>query len=163
MKRLDRPLFEQLAAKARDLPRKRTHYCLHQDTAEPVQRMCMALAPETYVRPHRHSAPPRWELLVVLGGSVLLLTFDGEGKVAQRLLLEAGGSISGIELDPGCWHTVVVADPAGAVLLEIKPGPYQPLAVEDSASWAPAEGEPRAGEFVRWARHAAPGERFSRI
>jgi len=160
MKRLDQPLFEQLAAKARMLPRQRTHHCLHQDTAEPVQRMCMALAQDTYVRPHRHSVPPRWELLVVLSGRVLLVTFDAFGQLEQRLSLEAGGALSGIELEPGCWHSVVVADPAGAILLEVKPGPYQPLTPEEVAPWAPAEGEPQAQAFIGWCRQAQVGERF---
>ena len=42
------------------------------------------MQPGTYVRPHRHSTPPRWELFVVLRGALALLVFDDSGRVEER-------------------------------------------------------------------------------
>ena len=54
MKKLSEDLFQELVQKALSSPRKRTHYNLHDDLGDPVQRLCVAMEPGSYVRPHRH-------------------------------------------------------------------------------------------------------------
>ena len=70
MKLLDNALLDTLIGKAKDAPRKRAHFNLHPELNDPVQRLCIAMEPGTYVRPHRHSDPETWEVLVILRGSL---------------------------------------------------------------------------------------------
>ena len=156
MKLIDRDLVVHLHAQAAASPRLRTHHNLHASHADPIQRMCMAMEPGTYVRPHRH--PHKWELLLIVSGELLVLTFDDTGTVLTRTLLSAGGYTYGVENPASTWHAVVTLAPA-TVVFEVKQGPYLPTAEQDFASWAPPEGDPRAAGFERWYRSAQPGDR----
>lgn len=156
MKRIDRHLVRLLAERAEVAPRRRINHNLHPTLDDPVQRFCNALALGSYVRPHRHVAPPKWELFAILHGAAAVLTFDADGRVRERVELGRGGGVV-VEVPPGTWHTVVALD-AGAVLLEVKEGPYQPVSGKDFATWAPGEGGADAGRFVQWFGVAQPGD-----
>ncbi|MGH8279242.1 MAG: WbuC family cupin fold metalloprotein [Gammaproteobacteria bacterium] len=156
LKFIDHALIGKLHADALKSPRLRTHYNLHPTLTAPIHRMCMAMEPGTYVRPHRH--PDKWELLVILTGDMLVLTFDDGGTVLTRTPLAAGGPTYGMETPAGTWHGVVTLAPV-TVVLECKPVPFQRPPEQDFAHWAPPEGDVRTGEFERWYRDARPGER----
>lgn len=156
MQLIDRALIARLHAEASVSPRLRTHYNLHASLDEPLHRMYMAMEPGTYVRPHRH--PDKWELLQIVTGDMLVLTFDDSGTVLTRTRLEAGGGALGLETPAGTWHAVATLAPA-TVVLECKPGPYARPPEKDFARWAPPEGHARAPEFERWYRSAKPGDR----
>ena len=68
MKLLDNATLTELLATAAASPRRRANHNIHPLLEGPVQRFFNAMQPGTYVRPHRHSTPPRWELFVVLRG-----------------------------------------------------------------------------------------------
>jgi cupin fold WbuC family metalloprotein len=155
MKLIDRALIAQLHDKAIAAPRLRTHHNLHASHEEVIQRMCMAMEPGTYIRPHRH--PDKWELLLIVSGKMLVLTHDNAGKVLTRTILSADGPVYGMESVAGTWHSVATLAPA-TVVLEVKHGPYVPTAEQDFAAWAPPEGNVRAGEFENWYRTAQPGD-----
>ncbi|HET7922025.1 MAG TPA: WbuC family cupin fold metalloprotein [Gammaproteobacteria bacterium] len=155
MKRIDRDLIARLHETAAVSPRLRTHHNLHASHDEVIQRMCMAMEPGTYVRPHRH--PDKWELLLIVSGEMLVLTFDDAGRVLTRSMLSAGGFTYGLENPAGTWHAVATLAPA-TVVLEVKHGPYVPTAEQDFAGWAPPEGHACAHEFERWYRTAQPGD-----
>ncbi len=156
MKRIDRALIAQLHQKALDSPRLRTHHNLHPDHDDPTQRMCMAMEPGTYIRPHRH--PDQWELLLIVSGEMLVLSSDDAGTVLTRTLLSAGGYTYGVENPAGTWHAVVTLAPS-TVVFECKAGPYRSTLEQDFASWSPPEGHARAAEFERWYKTAQPGGR----
>jgi cupin fold WbuC family metalloprotein len=80
---------------------------------------------------------------VVLQGAIGLLLMDDQGTVIQAERLEAGGDVPGIELQEGHFHTLVALTP-GAVMFEIKQGPYVPTADKDFLAQFPAEGTPEA-------------------
>ena len=144
MKVIDRAALDDLAAAAAAAPRRRSHRNLHDDLADPIQRLLMALETDTYVRPHRH--PDKFELFLLLSGRCTLLTFDDAGAVIARIdLAEAGTRL--VECPPGTWHTVL-AEQSGSVVVEVKPGPYRPTAPEDFAGWAPAEGAPEVADYL---------------
>ncbi|MDE2345057.1 MAG: WbuC family cupin fold metalloprotein [Gammaproteobacteria bacterium] len=147
MKMLDRTLLASLHSRALASPRLRTHYNLHASHQESVQRMCMAMEPGTYVRPHRH--PNTWELLLIIQGEMLVLGFDEHGSVLARTRLAASGEVAGVESPAGSWHAVASLSPA-TVVLEVKCGPYLPTFERDYASWAPPEGHANASAFERW-------------
>jgi cupin fold WbuC family metalloprotein len=54
-------LLEQLTSDAVGSTRLRTNYNLHPQLDDPVQRLCNAMEPDTYVRPHRHPQEDCWE------------------------------------------------------------------------------------------------------
>lgn len=160
IKRLDTALLTELSRQALSSPRLRDNYNFHERPDERVQRLCIALEPDSYVRPHRHPEDGKWEFLLALTGTVLLLTFDAEGHILERLRLEPHGALRGVEISPDTWHTLLAEAP-GTVILEVKQGPYLPVAFSNFAAWSPREGSPQAREFQNWCRSARPGERYA--
>lgn len=157
MKLLSNDQLASLSDQAAASERLRRNLNLHEAYDEPVQRLCNAMEPGTYVRPHRHSEPGKWELFIVLSGSLAVLGFSAQGEVTERVELSATGPVLGIEIPPGTWHTLISLAP-GTVAFEVKPGPYAPLQDKDFASWAPDEGDPRTGAFLDWLRGAKRGD-----
>ena len=152
-------LLDELAAQARQSPRRRAHHNIHAGPDDPVQRFLVAVQPDSYFRPHRHAA--RSELAVVLRGCFDVLVFDASGHVTARHRVGAGGSGFAYETPRGAWHTLVPGADGGC-FLEVKEGPYDPATATEFAAWAPAEGTPGAGAFSAWLRGAQPGERPAR-
>jgi len=157
MKQIDNTVLDSLTKQAKEAPRHRAHYNLHQELNDPVQRLCIAMEPETYVRPHRHADPETWEVLMILRGSLALLVFDDKGKVLERTVLTAGGQVTAVEFKQNTWHAPVSLE-SGTIVFEVKQGPYRPIAEENSASWAPAEGTADAAQFLNWYRTARVGD-----
>lgn len=159
MKRLDRELVEEMAAEAAQAERGRVHRLWHRDHGDPVQRLAMALQPGTYVRPHRHAEPPKWETLVLLAGRVALLLFDDGGRVLDRATLSRTDGCLVLEIPPATWHSLVALEP-GSALFEFKQGPFAPSSF---ARWAPAEGDPAADLAESWLRSAQAGDRWGGV
>ncbi|HAU4900404.1 TPA: cupin fold metalloprotein, WbuC family, partial [Aeromonas hydrophila] len=133
MKKLDVARLASLADEAAHSPRLRMNHNLHQELADPIQRLAIAMEPGTYIRPHRHLQT--WELLTSLQGRFVVLNFDDEGTVIARAVL--GETTSVLETPVASWHAVLSLDP-GAVIFEVKHGPYAPFREEDFAPWSPA-------------------------
>jgi len=150
-------LLDDLSAKAAATPRKRANYNLHQHLDDPVQRLLNAIEPGTYIQPHRHQDPATWEIFFVVRGTSVLLTFDEQGTVRERLVLKPQGPERGVEIGAGMWHTIVSLEP-GTVFLEVKKGPYVPPQPENRAAWAPPEGSTAAARFESWFRTAHRGD-----
>jgi cupin fold WbuC family metalloprotein len=157
MKQIDKQLLDDLTAKAAASPRKRAHYNLHPVLEDPVQRLCVAIEPGTYVRPHRHADPSTWEVFLLLRGSAVFLVFDDTGKVQDRVVLNEGGPVYAVELPVATWHSIASLE-TGTIFLEVKQGPYSAPKGGNSAAWAPAEGEPETARFEAWYRNARVGD-----
>ncbi len=157
MKRLDTAALRALSAEAAALPRRRKNLNLHESPDDPIQRLCNAFEPGTYLRPHRHTAGGVWELFVLLTGRAAMLTFDDAGRVTERVELGADKNLI-VEIPPATWHSLVSLAP-GTVLFEVKRGPYRPTGEGDFAPWAPKEGDAQAGTFGTWMESAMPGAR----
>jgi cupin fold WbuC family metalloprotein len=156
MKEINQTGFSDLLNKANISPRKRTHYNLHKDLSDPIQRLFVAIEPGSYIRPHRHPEPNKWECFLIFKGSAVMLEFSEDGKVAQKTELKYGGSTVGAEIPPGVWHTLAATGP-GTILMELKPGPYGPLSEKDYPYWAPAENSEKSAQFEEWLRIADIG------
>lgn len=81
-------------------------------------------------------------------GEFGLVEFSDGGAVKRIVRFgterySATAAAVGVELAPSVWHTVLALSP-GAVLLELKAGPFDPAAAKELAGWAPAEGTPEA-------------------
>jgi len=126
LKQLDDTMLDTLAQQAQLSPRKRANYNLHKDLNDPIQRLAIAMEPDTCIRPHRHLQT--WELLTALRGRFVVLHFDDSGTVIARAVL--GETVQALEHDAGVWHGVLSLD-AGGVIFEVKHGPYRPITASD--------------------------------
>jgi cupin fold WbuC family metalloprotein len=157
MKRITKELLDGLSSEALLSPRKRSHHNLHAELTDPVQRLCVAIEPGTYIRPHRHADPLSWEVFLMLRGSAVFLSFDDSGRVSERIVLAAAGPVQAIEIPAGTWHSVASLEP-GSVFFEVKQGPYKAPLAGNSAAWAPAEGDRECARFEAWYRKAQAGD-----
>ncbi len=94
------------------------------------------MLPFSYVRPHRHLAPPKTETFVLLRGRAWVLIFDDEGSMIEAVLMD-GKRVAIVDIQPGCWHTILPV--RKSLLFEVKPGPYDPQTDKEFAPWAPEE------------------------
>ena len=157
MKQIDNTLLDSLVTQAKTSPRQRAHFNLHPELNDAVQRLCIAMEPGTYVRPHRHSDPETWEVLLILRGSLALNIFDDHGKVLERTVIAANGPVTALEFQQGAWHAPVSLE-SGTIVFEIKQGPYKPIAENNLAPWGPPEGQPEATRILDWYRRAKVGD-----
>ena len=163
MKLIDDRLLDDLTAKAAASPRKRAHLNLHPALEDPVQRLCVAIEPGTYIRPHRHTDPVTWEVFIMLRGSAVFLIFDDAGTVREWKEIAAAGPVRGVEIPGGAWHAIASLE-TGTIFLEVKQGPYAaPVAGSSAADWAPAEGDSACSSFEAWCHEAKIGDRPPRI
>ncbi len=157
MFQIDDETVRKLQERAAASPRRRANLNLHQTLEDPVQRFLNAIEPGSYVRPHRHHSPLRWELFTALSGRAVVLVFKGDGEVLERVEITPGGPVHGVEIPAGTWHTVAALE-EGTVLFEFKHGPYTPVTDKDFAAWAPAEGEEGWETMECWFRDARIGD-----
>lgn len=155
MKKITPTMLQSLALQAQASPRHRANHNLHCQLDDPVQRLAIAMEPDTHVRPHRH--PHTWELLYPLAGRFVVLHFDHAGVVTARAVLGEDASV--IETAAGGWHAVLSLDPGG-VIFEVKHGPYQPIADADHAAWSPAAETADALRLNDWYAGAQVGDRW---
>jgi cupin fold WbuC family metalloprotein len=146
IQRLDSALLDEVTARALTSVRRRTNHNFHSDASDNPHRFLNALARGTYSAPHRHVNPPKSESFLILRGKIAFFVFDDTGKVTETHILESGGLL-GVDVPPGVWHSIAVISET-AVCYEVKPGPWDPATDKDFAPWAPAEGDPRAHEYL---------------
>lgn len=156
MKQLTDSMLDALTLQARQSPRRRANHNLHEDLGDPVQRLAIAMEPDTCVRPHRH--PHTWEMLFPLRGRFVVLHFDDAGTVIRRAVLGEGCQV--LENPAGQWHAVLSLD-SGGIVFEVKQRAYAPVAEADYAPWSPA-GEGAAAELIAWYARARVGDRLTR-
>lgn len=128
----------------------RQHLNIHQSYEDACQRLLNAIGTDSYIRPHRHALDPKTETLFAIRGEFALVLFDDcgtPGAIVRFGTNELGVTQNaGIELPPGSWHTVLALT-EGAVLLEVKAGPFKVDAAKEFAPWAPGEGSDEAQAY----------------
>lgn len=147
---IDAAMLDALTARAQASPRLRQHLNLHQSYADPCQRLLNAIEPGSYLRPKRDVTVPRIKLLVALRGRFAMVRFDGDGRVASVIPFAAGDAERGVravEVAPDCWSTTV-SRASGSILLEVRPGPFDPAHLGDFAPWAPEVGTRAAASYL---------------
>lgn len=151
MKIFSAEYLNNLSTCAQDNRRKRQHRNIHQSYEDPCQRLFNAIEPGSYIRPHRHATDPKAELLIAVRGLMALVLFNELGIVMDIVHFGAGksneGHSVGAEVPCNSWHTVVALEP-GCILLEVKPGPFDPKQAKDLAPWAPDEASSEASDYL---------------
>ncbi|MBU0680807.1 MAG: WbuC family cupin fold metalloprotein [Proteobacteria bacterium] len=153
--------YNQLSALSKEAqlsPRRRMNHNFHGELSDPIQRLAIAMEPDTYIRPHRHGQT--WELLTALRGRFVVLMFDETGAVIDRAVL--GEDMSVIETSTSGWHAVLSLD-LGGVIFEVKQGPYVPFREEDFAPWSPSADDDRCHALMAWYSAAEIGQHWSGV
>jgi cupin fold WbuC family metalloprotein len=146
--------LETLARNGSAAPRGRQHWNVHTNYSDPCQRLFNAIGETSYIRPHRHSLDPKAECLVAVRGLFAIVHFDDAGNIQeiQRFGTERFGAAEevsvGVEVPPQAWHSVLALVP-GAILLELKAGPFDPDAAKELAPWAPDEGTLEGAAYLK--------------
>jgi cupin fold WbuC family metalloprotein len=140
-------LMNEAIALSRQSPRRRIILPLHPSAGDNLHRMLNAIQPGSYIPPHRHSAPPKAESIVVLKGGIACLTFDEAGRITQRYRLGVNQPLFGIDIHAGIFHTFIALE-EDTVVFEVKPGPYEKALDKDFAPWAPREGTAEAPAYL---------------
>lgn len=146
---IDADLLDRTTREARRSARLRKNHNFHDTDDAACHRLLNAIEPGSYVQPHCHFDPAKDETFVVLRGSFGLVLFDKDGQVRDTAFLRADGDIVGVTIPHGTFHTLLSFE-QGSVFFEAKAGPYHPLAPEERAPWAPAEGDADATAYLAW-------------
>ncbi len=120
-------LLDRVTAKAKESPRLRMNYNLHESLDAKAQRLINVLLPGTPLPIHRHIHTA--ETYVLLRGKMFVVFYDDLGGQIERFLLNPAQGNYGVQIPKGQWHTVEVIEPSA--ILEVKDGPYTPLEPED--------------------------------
>lgn len=126
MKIVGKDLIKEVHLHAKESPRLRMNYNIHESLDEEVHKMLNSLQPGTVMPIHRHLHPSKKETFVLLEGALEVLKYDDNKKIIERHLMshESGNILC--EIMPDEWHSFVVLEP-DTLILEIKKGPYIPF------------------------------------
>lgn len=147
MIKLTDDFLDKASEEARKSARLRINYNFHQ-LKDPVNRMLNALEPGTYIQPHKHENPDKFEVFLALRGKFAVIIFDDDGNITDTSVLEPEKGNYGVEIPPKTYHTLIALE-SGSVAYEIKEGPYVPAIAKNFAPWAPAENEKDAQLYLQ--------------
>lgn len=136
---VDDDWIERVKQNAAIEPLGRARLNLHHSEADQVQEMVIAFRGDSLVMPHRHKG--KSESLHVIEGRALVVFFDDDGQVTNRLVIGPLGS--GLpplyRLASDAWHVVIPLDES-LVVHETSTGPFV-RDTEPPPSWAPRSNE----------------------
>ncbi len=120
--KLDKQLFEQIAAMAAKSPRLRMHYDLRDSEDEDGQRMLNVLLSGTKSAIHRHTDTS--EVVVCIYGSAIERFYDEQGNETEMVVMKAGSETPGVWIEQGRYHSLEATDEMG-VIFEAKAHRYE--------------------------------------
>jgi len=147
MKIVTLELLSQISDAARKVPRLRQNHNMHPVNESRCHRLLNAMEPASYIRPHRHLDPEKDEGFIVMSGRLGVITFAGDGTVAETVLLSHETGNLAADIPHGVYHTAISLA-TGTVFYEAKAGPYRPLLEDEKAVWAPDDSDPSAQEYL---------------
>lgn len=124
---IDDQFLDTIQDQAKHSPRLRQNYNLHESLNEKSQKLINVLEPGTQFKIHRHRN--NIACVFVLRGCVDYIFFDELGQEKERFHLDPQKGNYGIKIPAGIWHSMVVNE--SSAIIEVKDGPFTPLAEED--------------------------------
>ena len=125
---LDDKLLDGVTLAAKESPRLRMNYNLHESLDAKAQRLFNALEPGTELPVHRHRHTA--ETYILVRGRLDVIFYDDQKNETARYGLDPREGRYGVHIPAGQWHTLEVHE-SGTVIFEVKDGPYTPLSPED--------------------------------
>ncbi len=144
---VDTELLNMVTGQAKESPRQRKNFNLHPSDSSKCHRLLNALEPDTYIRPHRHLDPEKDEGYVIMRGRLGVLLFSDNGEVTGKVLLSRDSGKLAVDIPHGVFHTAVSLE-SGTVFYEAKAGPYLPITEAETATWAPADTNAEASDYL---------------
>lgn len=126
--KLDKDLLDSITQKAKDNPRLRMNYNLHDSLESKAQRLFNALEPGTILPIHRHQNTD--ETYILIRGKIEVIFYDDNKNIIDRFVISQEEGTFGVHIPKGTWHTLEVLE-SGSVIFEVKEGPYQPISEND--------------------------------
>lgn len=121
-------LLNTISTQAKESPRLRMNYNLHETLDAKVQRLFNAMEPGTVIPIQRHQNTA--ETLMLVRGKMKVVLYDGNKNIIEEAILSHELGNYGVHIPVGVWHCVEILEP-DTVLFEVKEGPYEPLKPED--------------------------------
>ena len=128
MKIINKDLLDEITRQAKESPRLRMNYNLHDNLDAKAQKLLNALEPGTILPIHRH--PNTTETYLLLRGKLNVILYNEKKEVLETMHLDTANGNYGLDIPAGQWHSVEVLE-SGTVILEVKDGPYIPFQPED--------------------------------
>lgn len=128
MKLIDTNLLDSLSEQAKQSPRLRMNYNLHQDLEAKSQRLLNAMEPGSVFPIHRHKNTA--ETYILLTGSLKIYFYSNNKELTEIIELNQNKGNFGVDIPAGHWHTIEVLE-SRTVIFETKDGPYIPLDSDD--------------------------------
>lgn len=128
MKILDSQLLDIITDQAKESPRLRMNYNLHDSLEAKAQRLFNALEPGTVLPIHRHMNTS--ETYILVRGKMKVEYYNENKELIDSVVLDPLEGKFGLHVPVGQWHTVVPLE-SGTMVFEVKDGPYTPFQPED--------------------------------
>lgn len=128
MRLINEDLLNEVTQQAKESPRLRMNYNLHDSLEAKAQRLLNALELGTILPIHRH--PHTAETYLLLRGRIRVMYYNDRKEETERVTLDPVKGSYGVHIPAGQWHTLEVLE-SGSVIFEVKDGPYRPLGEED--------------------------------
>lgn len=128
MKIINKELLDEITRQAKESPRLRMNYNLHDNLDAKAQKLLNALEPGTILPIHRH--PNTTETYLLLRGKLNVILYNDKKEVLETMHLDTANGNYGLDIPAGQWHSIEVLE-SGTVILEVKDGPYIPFQPED--------------------------------
>lgn len=128
MKLINEDLLNEVTQQAKESPRLRMNYNLHESLEAKAQRLLNALELGTILPIHRH--PNTAETYLLLRGRIRVMYYNDQKVETECVTLDPMKGSYGVHIPAGQWHTLEVLE-SGSVIFEVKDGPYRPLGEED--------------------------------
>lgn len=125
---INNDLLNKITIKAKNSPRLRMNYNLHDNLNSKAQRLLNALEPGTILPIHRHMHTA--ETYILLRGRLNIFFYDNNKNLLHKYELDPSKGMYGIHIPIGQWHTLETIE-SGTIIFEVKDGPYTPLTSEN--------------------------------
>lgn len=121
---LDTRLLDQITEQAKESPRLRMNYNLHDTLDAKAQRLFNVLEPGTILPVHRHMNTA--ETYILVRGKLKVDYYNDKKELLESVVLDPLEGRFGLHVPIGQWHTVESLE-SGTTVFEVKDGPYAPL------------------------------------
>jgi cupin fold WbuC family metalloprotein len=125
---IDDKLLNKISEEAKDSPKFRINYNLHESLDDKVQRLLNAMEPGTIIPIQRHLDTA--DTILVLRGMLKITLYDDDRNIVEQYGLNPLNGKYGCHIPKGVWYGVEVLAP-NTVMFEAKEGLSAPLVNEN--------------------------------
>ncbi len=117
-------LLDSITEEAKQSPRLRKNFNLHESLDSKVQRNELGTA--ISIQRHQNTA----ETIMLVRGGIKVILLEDNKNIIEVSILSYETKNCGIHIPAGVWHSVEVLE-SSTMIFEVKEGPYASLSDED--------------------------------